>query len=79
MKLQTLLSNGLSNYGPIEMKVSLVHGPFHSLILYLLLRLMFSMNTGLWSNPTTLKPALKVEEDRYREGISQCDYSVTTV
>lgn len=50
----TLLPNELSmNYGPIEIKVSLGPGSFHSPPLYFLLSLVFysmDMNTGLWSS-----------------------------
>lgn len=52
----------LPNYESIEMKISLVHGLFHSLLLYLLLRLTFGINTGLWSNPTTSEEHWKLRK-----------------
>jgi hypothetical protein len=48
-KPQTLLTNELFlSYRPLEIKVSLGPRPFYSLALYLLLKLVLAMNTGLW-------------------------------
>lgn len=51
-----LLQNELPlGYGPFEIKASLGPGPFHSLLLYLLLIFMVGMNAGSWSNPHGLQ------------------------
>jgi hypothetical protein len=66
-----LLSNGLCpNYGPIEIKVSLGPEPFNFMPLFLLPRLVFGMNAGLWSNLWTSGLDLGTEEDRYMKCIS---------
>lgn len=51
VKATDTAANELSpDSGPIEIKVSSGPGDFHSLPLYLFLRIGFGMNTWLWSN-----------------------------
>lgn len=55
-----------------------IPGPFYNFLLSLLLRLMSDMNNDYGPTSATLRSRLETEEDRYREGISKCDYRPAT-